>query len=202
MSAPTAWPARMAVALVCALAVLVLAAGAAAAQEPPVTTTQPARARAPIPILTVADTTVERCGSITVRGRDFAPDVAMTVAVNGTTDDAAPVTDADGSFTFDTTVDCEQASGVVQIRASDATVTVAIDVAVGPDPDPVVAASASGGDADAGGRSELLRSGLRALLALVLAAELIVLWRFGVRRRARRSRPAEGTTPGAPARTV
>lgn len=191
--------ARMAVAVVCALAVLVGSAGGAAAQEPPVTTTQPARSRAPIPILTVADATVERCGSIAVTGRDFAPDVPMTVAVNGTTDAAAPFTDADGSFTFTTTVECEQASGYVQIRASDATVTVAIDVAVGPAPDPVVADGASAGGSDTDGANGLLSFGLRAVLALVLATELVVLWKFRQRRRARRSRSADDAASGAPA---
>jgi hypothetical protein len=166
--------------------------------DPPVTVTAPARPRAPIPILTVADATVERCGGIAVTGQDFAPDTQMTIAVNGTVVKARPITDADGSFTFSTAVECEQASGIVQIRASDATVTVAIDVAIGPAPTPLVAASTSSAPA-AGPDRDLALLGLRLVLALVLVGELVVLWQLRSRRRRRRSGSAADVAAIPPA---
>ena len=163
-------------------------AGAQQPTDPPATTVE--RAEGPVPILTVTDPTVERCGAIEAVGADFAPDTRMTLAVNGTVADERPVTDATGRFTFAAKLPCEQTSGVIVLRADDGAVTVAAEVIIASSP-PRGESAAAPDPADAD-RSAVVTVVARLVLVLVLAAELValVVWRRR-RRRARARRSAD-----------
>ena len=153
--------------------------------------TTAAAAQGPTPMLTVSDTQIPRCGTITASGSSFAPNTKIVMVVSGKTLAERPTSDASGAFTFATSVPCEQGSGSVQVRAFDGTTAVTVEVSIG--------------GAQTTTTIELIETvpaanridqwtlpAARVLLLAIAAAELAVLMGWRKRRAHRRATPLDG----------
>lgn len=166
-------------------AVLALVTASVVLASPAVAQTTEVAGRSPI--LTVTDATIERCGPVTITGTDFVPDTSVSVAVNGTTEEKRPDTDASGTFTFTTEVECEQSSGFLKIQATDGTTTVPIDITISEVPTPIPQGPLAEAPKSIA-TGDLALWLVRFVLAAILVAELVLLNQRQRRRRARRAR--------------
>jgi hypothetical protein len=144
-----------------------------------------AAAAHPTPVLTVSDPQIAPCGTITATGAAFKPTAEIAVSVSGQALPDKVFSDAAGEFTFETTVKCDQLSGVVPVQADDGATSIAVQVAiVAPKATTtVVAADAASGPTAAGssGFDRWAVPAARAVLLVIMAIELVVLVRWRAR---------------------
>ncbi len=148
----------------------------------------------PTPVLTVSDPQIVPCGTITATGAAFRPTAEIAVSVSGQVLPDKVFSDPSGGFTFETTVKCDQISGMVPVQASDGATTIAVQVAIAtPKPTTTVTAPDAAVPA-AAAPSPFDRWAVpvaRVVLLVIMAVELVVLVRWRNRRTRLRQTPLD-----------